>query len=324
MTESALKGMAVLLTSFIATAGIGYMLIPLLHRLHFGQSIRECGPKEHLKKSGTPTMGGLMMLSAVAITILLWTPKDRHSLMALWLFAGYGLIGLLDDGLKIGFKRNLGLTARQKMLLQLLVAGFYLLLPGDRAFFNMDLWIPVLGKGYYLGAGYVAFFLLLLVGTTNAVNLTDGLDGLAASVTVPVMLAYAYIAYDSQHLPEAWFSLAIVGTCLGFLLYNHHPARCFMGDTGSLALGGAVAAVAIGTRQELLLVVIGGVYVLEALSVILQVGYFKLTHGKRIFRMAPLHHHFELGGRKETSVVKLFFVMSCIFSLCGIALYLYK
>lgn len=324
MTESSIIGIAVLLTSFVITAGTGHILLPALHQLHFGQSIREYGPKEHLKKSGTPTMGGLMMFSGVIFASFIWVPDNMRTMMALLLFGGYGIIGFIDDGLKIGHKRNLGLTALQKILLQLLLASLYLILPGEAALSRTELWIPVLGEGLYLGAGYFVFFLILLVGTTNAVNLTDGLDGLAASVTVPVMLAYTYIAYDSQHLQEAWFSLAIVGACLAFLIYNRHPARCFMGDTGSLALGGAVAAAAIGTGQELLLVVIGGVYVLEALSVILQVGYFKLTHGKRIFRMAPLHHHFELGGMEETTVVKWFFLMSCIFSLCGVALYMYS
>lgn len=229
MTESSIIGIAVLLTSFVITAGTGHMLLPVLRQLHFGQSIRECGPKEHLKKSGTPTMGGLMMFTGVICASFLWVPVNMRMMMALLLFAGYGLIGLIDDGLKVGFKRNLGLTALQKILLQLLLAGFYLILPGDAAFFKTELWIPVLGEGFYLGMGYFVFFLILLVGTTNAVNLTDGLDGLAASVTVPVMLAYTYIAYDSQHLQEAWFSLAIVGVCLAFLIYNHHPARCFMG-----------------------------------------------------------------------------------------------
>ena len=230
----------------------------------------------------------------------------------------------IDDGLKIFFKRNLGLTSKQKMALQILVAAVYLFYPGDVTVYSTRIWVPLVNTTVDLGTGYYLFLLLLLVGTTNAVNLTDGLDGLASSVTIPVMLAFAYIGFASGLLPEALFALSIVGCCLGFLIYNHHPAKCFMGDTGSLALGGAVAAVAIGTHTELLLVVIGGIYVLEALSVMLQVGYFKMTHGKRIFRMAPLHHHFELGGWKEIIVVKRFFLASCLFSLLGVGMYLMK
>lgn len=319
-----LSGLGILATSFVLTALFGRFLLPLLHKWHFGQSIRECGPREHLKKNGTPTMGGLMMIAAAIVASLLWIPLDSRTIVALWLFVGYGIIGFIDDGLKIFFKRNLGLTSKQKMALQILVAAVYLFYPGDVTVYSTRIWVPVVNATLDLGAGYYLFLLLLLLGTTNAVNLTDGLDGLASSVTIPVMLAFAYIGFASGLLPEALFALAIVGCCLGFLIYNHHPAKCFMGDTGSLALGGAVAAVAIGTHTELLLVVIGGIYVLEALSVMLQVGYFKMTHGKRIFRMAPLHHHFELGGWKEVTVVKRFFLASCLFSLLGVGMYLMK
>lgn len=317
-----MSSIAILATSFALTVLIGRFLLPLLHKWHFGQSIRECGPKEHLKKSGTPTMGGLMMIAAMILSTLIWVPLDARIIVALWLLVAYGAIGFIDDGLKIFFKRNLGLTAKQKMLLQILVAAVYLLYPGDVTVYSTDIWIPLLNGNVSLGAGYYVFILLLLVGTTNAVNLTDGLDGLAASVTVPVMLAFAYIGFHSQLPSEGLFSLALVGCCLGFLVYNHHPAKVFMGDTGSLALGGAVAAAAIGTHTELLLMVIGGIYVLEALSVILQVTYFKATGGKRIFRMSPLHHHFELGGWPEVKVVKRFFLASCLFSLVGVLLYL--
>ncbi|WP_317302855.1 phospho-N-acetylmuramoyl-pentapeptide-transferase [Acidaminococcus timonensis] len=320
-----MSGIGILLTSFVLTAVIGRFLLPLLHKWHFGQSIRECGPKEHLKKNGTPTMGGLMMIGAAILSSLLWIPLDSRIVVALWLFVGYGIIGFIDDGLKIFFKRNLGLTSKQKMALQILVAAVYLLYPGDVTVYSTNIWVPFFNVTIHMShAVYAVFILLLLVGTTNAVNLTDGLDGLAATVTLPVMLAFAYIGYQSHLLPEALFALSIAGCCLGFLIYNHHPAKCFMGDTGSLALGGAVAAVAIGTHTELLLVIIGGIYVLEALSVMLQVGYFKLTHGKRIFRMAPLHHHFELGGLKEVEVVKRFALASCVFSLVGVGLYLMK
>ena len=307
-------------TAFALTVFIGKFLIPELHKWHFGQSIRECGPKEHLKKGGTPTMGGIMMILAVIAANLLWNGHDRTMYLALWLFVGYGLIGFIDDGLKIFFKRNLGLTSKQKMALQILVAGIYLFLPGD--VLSNRLWIPILNVTVNLGtAGYALFILLLLVGTTNAVNLTDGLDGIAASVTVFVMLSYSAIGFLSGERSISLFSLSIVGSCLGFLVYNHHPAKVFMGDTGSLALGGAVAAAAIGSHTELLLVIIGGVYVLETLSVIIQVTYFKLTGGKRVFRMTPIHHHFELGGWKETKVVARFSMLSLLLSLVGFFIY---
>jgi len=317
-----MSSIGILVTSFLLTAVFGRLLLPLLHKWHFGQSIRECGPKEHLKKSGTPTMGGLMMIAAMILSALIWIPLDSRMIVALWLFVAYGAIGFIDDGLKIFFKRNLGLTAKQKMLLQILVAAVYLLYPGDVTVYSTTIWIPLVNATISLGAGYYLFILLLLVGTTNAVNLTDGLDGLAASVTVPVMLAFAFIGFHSQLPAEGLFSLALVGCCLGFLIYNHHPAKVFMGDTGSLALGGAVAAAAIGTHTELLLVIIGGVYVMEALSVIMQVTYFKATGGKRIFRMSPLHHHFELGGWPEVKVVERFFLASCVCSLVGVLLYI--
>ena len=317
-----MSALGMLVTSFVLTVLFGRLLLPLLHKWHFGQSIRECGPKEHLKKSGTPTMGGLMMIAALLVSTLVWIPLSGRVFLALWLFLGYAVIGFIDDGLKIFFHRNLGLTSKQKMLLQILVAAVYLLYPGAVSVYSTSVWIPLVNTTVSLGAGYYVFLLLLLVGTTNAVNLTDGLDGLAASVTVPVMLAFAYIGYLS-HLPaEMLFALGVCGCCLGFLVYNHHPARVFMGDTGSLALGGAVAACAIATHTELLLVLIGGIYVLEALSVIMQVTYFKLTHGKRSFRMSPLHHHFELGGWPEVQVVKRFFLISCVFSLLGVLLFI--
>lgn len=179
-----------------------------------------------------------MMIAAAIVASLLWIPLDSRTIVALWLFVGYGIIGFIDDGLKIFFKRNLGLTSKQKMALQILVAAVYLLYPGDVTVYSTRIWVPVVNATLDLGAGYYLFLLLLLVGTTNAVNLTDGLDGLASSVTIPVMLAFAYIGFASGLLPEALFALVIVGCCLGFLIYNHHPAKCFMGDTGSLALGG--------------------------------------------------------------------------------------
>lgn len=307
-------------TAFIVCALLGPVLIPFLHKLKFGQSIRECGPASHLKKSGTPTMGGLMMLAALVIA-LLWGSFTPHVIIALVLTLGHGCIGFLDDYIKVVMKRNLGLTAKQKFLLQFILAGAYVYF-AETHMQNTHLWIPGADVTVDLGWAYYVLAFLLLVGTTNAVNLTDGLDGLASFVSLPVTLAFAFIAYMYGMLDLSGFALGLAGACLGFLLFNRHPAQVFMGDTGSLALGGGIAALALLTRTELLLVIIGGVYVAEALSVMLQVGYFRLSGGKRIFRMAPLHHHFELGGWPEVKVVYVFTAVSCGLAVLGLLLWL--
>ena len=307
-------------TAFIVCALIGPVLIPYLHKLKFGQSIRECGPASHMKKSGTPTMGGLMMLAALVLA-LCWGKFTPHVLMALVLTLGHALIGFLDDYIKVVMKRNLGLTAKQKFLLQFILAGAYVYF-AETHLQNTTLWVPLLDVTFDFGWAYYALAFILLVGTTNAVNLTDGLDGLVSFVSVPVTLAFAFIAYMQGMLDVSGFALGLTGACLGFLLFNRHPAQVFMGDTGSLALGGGVAALALLTHTELLLVIIGGIYVAEATSVIIQVAYFRLTGGKRFFRMAPLHHHFELGGWKEVKVVECFTIVSFLLSAVGLGLWL--
>ncbi len=315
-----LKLIAIPVTAFIICEIIGPKLIPFLHKLKFGQSIRGCGPASHLKKSGTPTMGGLMILAALVLS-LLWGSFTPHVLLALLLTLGHALIGFIDDYIKVVMKRNLGLTAKQKFLLQFILAGAYVYF-AETHIQDTRLWIPAADITIDCGWGYYVLAFLLLVGTTNAVNLTDGLDGLASFVTVPVTLAFAFIAY-MQGMPDvSGFALAMTGACLGFLLFNRHPAQVFMGDTGSLALGGGIAALALLTKTELLLVIIGGVYVAEALSVIIQVLYFRYTHGKRFFRMAPIHHHFELGGWREVKVVQVFTYTSFALSVLGILLWL--
>lgn len=314
------KLVAIPVTAFIVCALIGPVLIKYLHKLNFGQSIRECGPASHMKKSGTPTMGGLMMLAALALA-LLWGSFTPRVVIALVLTFGHGAIGFIDDYIKIVMKRNLGLTAKQKFLLQFILAGAYVYF-AETHIGNTELWVPGLNVTLDFGWGYYALAFVLLVGTTNAVNLTDGLDGLVSFVSLPVTLAFAFIAYMQGFLDLSGFALGIAGACLGFLLFNRHPAQVFMGDTGSLALGGGVAALALLTRTELLLVIIGGVYVAEALSVIIQVGYFRLTGGKRFFRMAPLHHHFELGGWREVKVVRVFTIFSLALSAVGLGLWL--
>ena len=307
-------------TAFIVCALIGPVLIPYLHKLKFGQSIRECGPASHMKKSGTPTMGGLMILAALVLA-LCWGNFTPHVLMALVLTLGHALIGFLDDYIKVVMKRNLGLTAKQKFLLQFILAGAYVYF-AETHLQNTTLWVPLLNVTFDFGWAYYALAFILLVGTTNAVNLTDGLDGLVSFVSVPVTLAFAFIAYMQGMLDVSGFALGLTGACLGFLLFNRHPAQVFMGDTGSLALGGGVAALAPLTHTDSLLVIIGGIYVAEATSVIIQVAYFRLTGGKRFFRMAPLHHHFELGGWKEVKVVECFTIVSFLLSAVGLGLWL--
>lgn len=308
------------MTAFIVCALIGPVLIPYLHKLKFGQSIRECGPVSHMAKSGTPTMGGLMMLAALLVA-LLWGNFTPHVIIALVLTVGHAVIGFIDDYIKVVMKRNLGLTAKQKFLLQFILAGAYVYF-AETHIRNTELWVPGINAVIDLGWGYYVLAFLLLVGTTNAVNLTDGLDGLVSFVSLPVTIVFAFIAYMQGMLDLSGFSLGLTGACLGFLLFNRHPAKVFMGDTGSLALGGAIAALALLTRTELLLVIVGGIYVAEALSVIIQVTYFRFSGGKRIFRMSPLHHHFELGGWPEVKVVRVFTAVSCVLSVIGLCLWL--
>ncbi len=314
---------AIPVTAFVVCAIVGPKLIPFLHKLKFGQSIREVGPASHQKKSGTPTMGGLMMMAALVVA-LLWGKFTPHIIMALVLTLGHCVIGFIDDYIKVVMKRNLGLTAKQKFLLQFIIAGAYVWF-AETHLNDTSLWIPGLNLELTnLGWIYYVLVFLLLVGTTNAVNLTDGLDGLVSFVSLPVTMTFAYIAYNQNMYDVSGFALGLTGACLGFLLFNRHPARVFMGDTGSLALGGGIAALSLLTKTELLLVIIGGVYVAEAMSVIMQVTYFKLTHGKRIFRMSPLHHHFELGGWNEVKVVWVFTLVSCALSALGLLLYMMK
>ena len=320
---SDMQALGALLTSFIVCAALGPVLIPLLHKLKFGQSIRDVGPASHMKKSGTPTMGGIMILIALTVSVLLWDKLTPVVVIALVLTLGHAVIGFIDDYIKVVKKRNLGLTAKQKFAMQTALALCYIYYVEIHAGpLATLLWIP--GTHIVVPAGWfyyvLAFF--LLVGSTNAVNLTDGLDGLVSCVTLPVMVTYAVIALLAGEADLSLFAIAVFGSLLGFLVWNHHPAKVFMGDTGSLALGGAVASLALLTHTELLLIIVGGVYVCEALSVIIQVTYFRHTGGKRIFRMTPIHHHFELGGWKETKVVAVFTLASVVFCALGLLLFL--
>ncbi len=313
------------LSSLAVTLLLGPLAIPLLQRLKFGQSIRDDGPATHLSKSGTPTMGGIMFLAGTAVAGFWLAYRFPEGLLVLGVALGFGLIGFLDDYIKVALKRSLGLRAREKLFGQAILSVLLALLAVSAFGRGTDLVIPF--SGFFVPGGvtlelgiwgFLLFSVLVVVGTANAVNLTDGLDGLAAGVTVPVAAALLLIALLMDKLGIAIIMAALMGGCLGFLVYNHHPARIFMGDTGSLALGGALGAAAVLTRSELFLLVIGGVYVLEALSVIIQVISFQLF-GRRVFRMSPLHHHFELGGWSEQRVVFTFWGCTLFLALLGLA-----
>lgn len=309
--------------SFLITVLLSPIFIPFLRRLKFGQSIREEGPESHKIKAGTPTMGGIMILLSVTITTFVITSKFNPNplsfevFLLLFVLIGYGLIGFLDDIIKILKKRNLGLTSKQKLFGQVIIAiVVYLIL--NRHGFPTYLEIPATDIQLPLGIGYFFLILFMLVGSSNAVNLTDGLDGLVAGTAAIAFGAFGILAWHGIPQYEiSIFSLAITGALLGFLVFNSHPAKVFMGDTGSLALGGALAIVAILTKMELLLIIIGGVFVVETLSVIIQVYFFKKT-GKRVFRMSPLHHHYELVGWSEWRIVTTFWAAGLLFATLGV------
>ncbi|MEY7998678.1 phospho-N-acetylmuramoyl-pentapeptide-transferase [Clostridium sp. Mt-5] len=305
------------LIAFLIAILEGPILIPILHKFKFGQSIREDGPKSHLKKAGTPTMGGIIFILATFITmaILVKNPSDE-AMIVLYAFVAFGVIGAIDDILKIVRKRNLGLRAYQKMILLLAVSGIFACYSANNPYIGTSIIVPFAHKTWDLGKFYIPFIIVYFAATTNAVNLTDGLDGLATSVTLLVMTFLALVSFAMGHITLAVFCAVLAGALLGFLRYNAFPARIFMGDTGSLALGGAVAAVAMILKLPLLVIIIGGIYVMETISVILQVVSFKLT-GKRIFKMAPIHHHFELSGWHETKVVSIFCIVTVILCLFG-------
>lgn len=301
---------------FILTVIAGPVIIPLLHKVKFGQTVRDDGPATHLKKSGTPTMGGIIFIIAAVIAIIRADAFDMDLKAAFLLFFGHALLGFIDDYIKVVLKRSLGLRAKQKIIGQVILAILFIIISNN---VYGKITIPVVNISFDVGYWYAPFIVILIIATTNAVNLTDGLDGLAAGVTLIVLLAYVFIAYMLGSTSLAGFSAALAGGCLGFLVFNFHPARIFMGDTGSLALGGAIAALAVLTHTELILPVIGGIYVIEALSVILQVISFKTT-GKRLFRMSPIHHHFELLGWSEVKVVSFFYFWAMLFTILGVYL----
>lgn len=318
LNSEMIKVIVPVLVSFAISVVLSPIIIPFLQKLKFGQFVREEGPEAHLKKAGTPTMGGMIFLFSVVITSLFYIPDNKEVIPVLFVTLGFGLVGFWDDYIKVVMKRSMGLRAWQKMLAQIVITvifGYYLfeynglgtetLIP-FYGYIEMPIWL------------FLPLFFIGVLGTVNGVNLTDGLDGLATSVTVLVATFFTVVAIGT-HSGISPFTCAVVGSLLGFLLYNVYPARVFMGDTGSLALGGFVAASAFMLKMPIIIAIVGLIYLVESLSVMLQVTYFKLTHGKRIFKMAPLHHHFELCGWSETRVVAVFSIITALLCLVGLA-----
>ena len=297
------------IVSFILGAIFCPLLIPVLHRLKYGQTEREDGPQSHLKKSGTPTMGGIAFLAAIVITGVIFARESKEAMAILLVTLGFGIIGFLDDYIKVVKKRSLGLRAYQKIILQLIVVaifGFYF----HTQVGSTEITVPFLQVSWDLGILYWPFFVVVILGTVNGVNLTDGLDGLASGVTLLVATFFLIICWQAGS-GAALVCADVVGGLMAFLLFNSYPAKVFMGDTGSLALGGFVAAVALWFQMPLFILLVGIIYLAESISVILQVASFKLT-GKRIFKMAPIHHHFELMGWSETRVVTVFYMITAL------------
>ncbi len=297
---------------------IGYFLLPVLRALKAGQSLRDIGPTWHNSKAGTPLMGGLMFIAAAVLCLLgnLMTIREHSVFYVLALSLCFGLVGFLDDFCKVKYKRDLGLTAIQKSMLQMAVSAIYLYILYRQNIMTSTIWIPLLNIRFTLHPiVYIFFAMFVMVGCVNAVNLTDGVDGLCGSVTLPVMVFFAAAAFSRDRFDLALLPAALVGGLIAYLFYNWHPAKVFMGDTGSLFLGGAICGLAFALDMPMILILVGCIYIVETLSDIIQVAYFKATHGKRIFKMAPIHHHFEMCGWKEVKIVLVFSGVSALMCL---------
>ncbi|MFQ7519099.1 phospho-N-acetylmuramoyl-pentapeptide-transferase [Clostridium sp. 2218st1_F5_2218SCRN_220325] len=303
---------------FLIVVILGPIFIPMLARFKFGQTVRDEGPQSHLAKNGTPTMGGVMMIVAILITGLTRAKISQGLIVGLICIVGFGFVGFLDDFIKIKMKRSLGLKAYQKIILQFALALYIAYYQYSASPSATQLVIPFTNHIINLGIWYIPFMMIFIIGTVNAVNLTDGLDGLASGVTLIVSCFFILFAVSISNSDVAILAAATAGACLGFLGFNAYPAKVFMGDTGSMALGGAVVAFATLTNSPLLIVIVGFIYLAEALSVMIQVTYFKLTNGKRIFKMAPLHHHFEQCGWPETRVVFIFWIATVVLCWIGV------
>ena len=308
------------LVGAVLSGGLGYLLIPMLRAMKVGQSIREVGPIWHNYKAGTPMMGGLMFIGAAIIVLLCNIPfmEDYAVLLVLLLSLCFGFVGFLDDFAKMKKKQNEGLTSSQKFMLQLAVSALFLYIMYRGGAMSTELYIPFFHLSIRLHPiVYIFLSMFIMVGCDNAVNITDGVDGLSSSVTLPVMVFFTAAAIKQGKYDLALLPASLVGGLIAYLFYNWHPAKVFMGDTGSLFLGGVVCAMAFALDMPLILILVGFVYICETVSVILQVGYFKLTHGKRLFKMAPIHHHFEKCGWKEEKIVIVFASVSAI--MCVLA-----
>ena len=303
--------------AFLIVVILGPIFIPMLAKFKFGQTVRDDGPQTHLQKNGTPTMGGVIMIIAILITGLTRAKIDKDLLVGLICITGFGFVGFLDDFIKIKMKRSLGLKAYQKIILQFALALFVAYYQYSASLSATQIMVPFTDYVINLGPLYVPIMMFIIIGTVNAVNLTDGLDGLASGVTLVVSAFFMILATTVGNSDVAILAAATGGACLGFLGFNSYPAKVFMGDTGSMALGGAVVSFAVLTNSVLLIPIVGGIYFAEAISVIIQVLSFKLT-GKRVFKMAPIHHHFEQCGWPETRVVFIFWITTVVLAWIGI------
>ncbi len=306
-----------LLVSFIIPLIALPLFIKYLKKYNVGQKIRQEGPDLHQHKTGTPTMGGVIVILTLVIIVILFVPYNKYVLWSLVATLGFGFIGLIDDLIKYLKKRSLGLLTMQKLSLQIVFAVIFVYCVQQNTNLGTEIYLPFIKKSLDLGMMFVPFVVLVMVSTVNAVNLTDGLDGLAAGLIIIAILSFALIAYNQNMLPISLFALIVGFTSFGFLIYNFYPARIFLGDVGSLALGGALVSIAIFTRTELFLLIIGGVFVIETLSVILQIVSVKLR-GKIIFKMSPIHHHFELCGWKEPKIIIRFWIAGIIWAIIGL------
>lgn len=312
------------LMAFAVSIVLCPIIIPFLKKMKFGQYVREDGPREHLKKAGTPTMGGLIILACTTLISLIYVRGNSEVLPVLFATLGFGLIGFLDDYIKVVLKRSLGLTPWQKIVLQAVVAGIFIYYYLFKLGYEPEFLVPFSGgitDGLYISMPlpvFVVFVYFVMLGTVNGTNFTDGLDGLASSVTLLVAIFFTVVAYGMKSgiMPV---TASVAGSLMGFLLYNVYPASVFMGDTGSLALGGFVSSAALMLKLPIFIVIVGAVYLIEVLSVIIQVVYFKISGGKRFFKMAPIHHHFEQCGWKETKVVTVFSMFTVIMCLIALA-----
>ena len=315
-----------LITALFLALAVGIIIAPpairFFHRLKCGQEIRDEGPAWHGKKSGTPTMGGMIFIIACSVSAIIVSRESIETIMLIFLSVSFGIVGFVDDFIKVKLKRNLGLTELQKLMLQIVASILFVWVLKDKLT-NMNVIIPFTKISVNIGMWYLPLCVLAAISTVNAVNLTDGLDGLASSISIVVTIFFVFTAYLLKSYSVAIFGCSLIGGTAAFLIFNKYPAKIFMGDTGSLFLGGAIAGMALLTGTPLFLIIAGGMFVIETVSVIIQVGFYKLTK-KRVFKMAPLHHHFEMCGYKEQRIVAIFTLVSllfCIISFAGLLVY---